>query len=110
MSIQIETKRDVMRHTAQRVVTAACLAVGMLGTMLLLRFGTNVKAQVSVADVMTFDLFAGLFISAIVCAVLTYRSGLLMMALTQTRRELARISQTDQLTGLLNRRGFNAAA
>ncbi|MBV9971107.1 MAG: GGDEF domain-containing protein, partial [Xanthobacteraceae bacterium] len=57
-----------------------------------------------------FDLFAGVFISTTVCAVLTYRSGLLMMELTRARRELASISQTDQLTGLFNRRGFNEAA
>lgn len=32
-----------------------------------------------------------------------------MQELTQTRSELARISRTDQLTGLLNRRGFDDA-
>jgi diguanylate cyclase (GGDEF)-like protein len=110
MAILIETKRDVLRHTVHRVVTAACLAVGLLAAMLLIRFGTDLKAEVSVAQVMSFDLFAGFFISTIVCAALTYRSGLLMMALTHTRRELARISQTDQLTGLFNRWGFNEAA
>jgi len=110
MAILIETRRDVLRHTARRVVTAACLAVGILGAMLLFRFGTDLTAEVSVAEVMTFGLFAGLFISTIVCALLTYRSGLLMMELTRARRELARVSQTDQLTGLLNRRGFDEAA
>ena len=33
-----------------------------------------------------------------------------MRDLTLARSELARISHTDQLTGLLNRRGFDAAA
>ena len=33
-----------------------------------------------------------------------------MQELTLTRSELSRISQTDQLTGLLNRRGFDDAA
>lgn len=110
MAIQIETKRDVLRHTGRRVATAACLAVVMLAGMLLVRFGADLKAQVTVAQLFDFDLFAGVFISTTVCAVLTYRSGLLMMELTRARRELASISQTDQLTGLFNRRGFNEAA
>jgi diguanylate cyclase (GGDEF)-like protein len=41
---------------------------------------------------------------------LSDRSALLMQELTLTRSELSRISQTDQLTGLLNRRGFDDAA
>ena len=110
MAIQIETKRDVLRHTGRRVATAACLAVVMLAGMLLVRFGADLKAHVTVGEVFDFDLFAGVFISTTVCAVLTYRSGLLMMELTRARRELASISQTDQLTGLFNRRGFNEAA
>lgn len=110
MAIQIETRRDVLRHTGRRVVTAALLAVLMLTVMLLVRFGTDLKAHVTVGEVFDFDLFAGVFISVTVCAVLTYHSGLLMLELTRTRRELASISQTDQLTGLFNRRGFNEAA
>lgn len=110
MAIQIETQRDVLRHTCRRVVTAALLAVLMLTAMLLVRFGADLKAHVTVAELFDFDLFAGVFISTTVCAVLTYRSGLLMMELTRARRDLASISQTDQLTGLFNRRGFNEAA
>jgi len=110
MAIQIETQRDVLRHTARRVVTAASLAVLMLTAMLLVRFGDDMTVRITVAQVFNFDLFAGVFISATVCALLTYRSALLMMELTHARRELASISQTDQMTGLFNRRGFNEAA
>jgi diguanylate cyclase (GGDEF)-like protein len=110
MPIQIETKRDIVRHTARRVVTAAALAGVMVMSMVLARFGTDLDARITVRDVLGFVPAAGLFISVTVCAVLTYRSGLLMMELTHARRELARVSQTDQLTGLLNRWGFNEAA
>jgi diguanylate cyclase (GGDEF)-like protein len=110
MAIQIETQRDVVRHAGGRVVTAACLAVLMLTVMLLVRFGADLKAHVTVAEVFDFDLFAGVVISTTVCAVLSYRSGLLMMELNHARGELARISQIDQLTGLFNRRGFHEAA
>jgi GGDEF domain-containing protein len=37
-------------------------------------------------------------------------ASLLMQELTLTRSELSRISQTDQLAQLLNRRGFDDAA
>jgi len=110
MAIQIETQRDILRHTARRSVTAAGLAGVMIMSMLLLHFGTDLDARISVRQVITFVPPAGLFIAVTVCALLTYRSGLLMMELTHARRELARVSQTDQLTGLLNRRGFDEAA
>ncbi|MBV9457767.1 MAG: GGDEF domain-containing protein [Bradyrhizobium sp.] len=110
MPIPIETQRDVLRYTGRRVLTAALLAVLMLTAMLLVRFGDDLRAPITVGEVFDFDLFAGVFISVTVCALLTYRSGLLMMELTRARRELASISQTDQLTGLFNRRGFNEAA
>src|SRR6202008_2834325 len=41
---------------------------------------------------------------------LSYRSARLMQQLTEMRSEMSRISQTDQLTGILNRRGFDDAA
>jgi PleD family two-component response regulator len=41
---------------------------------------------------------------------LSDRSALVMQELALTRAELFRISRTDQLTGLLNRRGFDEAA
>ena len=110
MPIRIETQRDIVRHTARRVVAASALAVAMIMALLLFHFGTDLDARITVRQVMTFIPPAGLFIAATVCALLTYRSGLLMMELTHARRELARMSQTDQLTGLLNRRGFDGAA
>lgn len=110
MAVQIDTKRDVLRRTGRRVATAASRAVVMLTTMLLVRFGPDLTAHVTIAEVFNFDLFAGVLISTTVCAVLSYRSGLLMMELTRARRELASISQTDQLSGFFNRRGFNEVA
>ena len=110
MAIQIEAQRDVLRYTGRRAVVAAGLAVLMLTAMLLLRFGADPTARVTVAQVFEFNMVAGIFIAVTVSAALTYRSALLMMELTHARRKLACISQTDQLTGLLNRRGFNETA
>jgi diguanylate cyclase (GGDEF)-like protein len=110
MAIQIDTRRDVLRHTGRRMITATCLSVAMVTSMLLLYFGFDLEVRITVGQALTFVVLAAGFIAMTVCAILTYRSGLLMMELTHARRELAHISQTDQLTGLLNRRGFNEAA
>ncbi|MDB5581598.1 MAG: hypothetical protein JWR80_6774 [Bradyrhizobium sp.] len=41
---------------------------------------------------------------------MSYRANLALQHLPLARAELWRISRTDQLTGLLNRRGFDEAA
>ena len=49
-------------------------------------------------------------VSASLSGAMSYRSALLLRQLTLTRAELVRMSRTDPLTGLLNRRGFDDAA
>ncbi|MBI5262646.1 MAG: GGDEF domain-containing protein [Bradyrhizobium sp.] len=109
MSIQISTHGDVLRHTARRVATAVGLTLLMAGSMLLLHFGPDFDATVRVGHMDVFSLVIAAAISAALTAFLSYRSALLMRELTLTRAELSRISQTDELTGLLNRRGFDDA-
>ena len=46
----------------------------------------------------------------LVAPVVSWRNLTLMTALDRARQELARVAATDQLTGLLNRRGFEEAA
>jgi diguanylate cyclase (GGDEF)-like protein len=110
MPIQITTHGDALRHTARRVVVAASLAVVMTAATMLLHLGTDLDASVRVGYVMISSICAAVAISALLAGALTYRSALLMQELTLTRSELSRLSHTDQLTGLLNRRGFDAAA
>jgi diguanylate cyclase (GGDEF)-like protein len=110
MAIRIETHSDVIRYTARRTSGAVAVSVVMAAIMILAWFGTDLAAPVAVGAVLAFGLFCGVFITTMVCGAMTYRSGLLVLELTHARRELARISRTDQLTGLLNRRGFNDAA
>jgi diguanylate cyclase (GGDEF)-like protein len=52
----------------------------------------------------------GVIVSALLAAGLSYRSALVMQELALKRAELLHVSRTDQLTGLLNRRGFDEAA
>ncbi|GLR89429.1 hypothetical protein GCM10007857_61420 [Bradyrhizobium iriomotense] len=110
VTIQIATHGDVLRHTARRAAIAASLTIVMTASTLLLHLGTDFSATVSVGYIIGFSLCVATAISASLSGALSYRSGLLMQELTLTRSELARISQTDQLTGLFNRRGFDDAA
>ncbi|WGD52629.1 GGDEF domain-containing protein [Bradyrhizobium sp. CB1650] len=110
MTIQISTHGDVLRHTGKRVVVAAGLTIVMTAASLVLCLGSDFSATVTVGYVAGFDLCIATVISASLSAALSYRSALLMKELSLTRSELARISQTDQLTSLFNRRGFDEAA
>jgi len=110
MSFHITTHKDVLRHTARRVAIASGLTIVMTSAITLLTLGTNPDALVPVGYVIIMSLAAATTISASLSGALSYRSALLMQQLTLMRGELARISQTDQLTGLLNRRGFDEAA
>jgi diguanylate cyclase (GGDEF)-like protein len=107
---QISTHSDVLRHTGKRAAIAAGLNIVMTVAIVLLHFGTDMKATVSVGYIFGFSLCIGTVISLSLAGSMSYRSALLMRELTLTRSELARISQTDQLTGLFNRRGFGDAA
>jgi diguanylate cyclase (GGDEF)-like protein len=110
MGIQITTHRDVLRHTARRVGVAVGLTIVMTAAITLLHLGPNPAALVRVDDVIIMSILAATSVSAALSGIMTYRSALLMQELTLTRTELSRISQTDQLTQLSNRRGFDDAA
>ena len=110
MTIHITSHDDVLRHTARRVALAATLAVVITAATVLAQFGSDLDATVPVGYIMISSICAAAAISTLLAGALSYRSALVMQELTQTRSELARISHTDQLTGLLNRRGFDDAA
>ena len=110
MTFQIRTRSDALRHTAGRVAVAVGLTVVMTAVTMLLQLGTDLDASVGVGKVIFSTICAAVAISAVLAGGLSLRSALLMRDLTLARSELARISRTDQLTGLLNRRGFDEAA
>jgi diguanylate cyclase (GGDEF)-like protein len=110
MSIQITTHSDVLGYTARRVAIASGLSLVLTLAVTVIYLGTDPAALVRTGDVILMSLFAATTISASLSGALGYRSAKLMQQLTLMRSELSRISQTDQLTGLLNRRGFDEAA
>ena len=110
MTIQLITHRDVLRHTAMRVLVAVSLTIALTLAMTLMQFGTDPRASVRAGFVTVSVVGIGIIVSALLTGGLSYRSALVMQELALTRAELLRISRTDQLTGLFNRRGFDEAA
>jgi diguanylate cyclase (GGDEF)-like protein len=106
----IITRSDVLRNTAQRVAIATITTVFLTLIMLGLTYGIDPTVNLSLSNVALHSVLIGSTIAALLTGILTYRSGLLMMDLNLARAELLRISHTDQLTGLLNRRGYDVAA
>ena len=110
MTFQIATRGDALRHTAGRVAVTVSLTVVMTTATMLFQLGTDLNASVGVGAVIISTVCAAVVISALLAGGLSFRSALLMRDLTLARSELAQISRTDQLTGLLNRRGFDESA
>jgi diguanylate cyclase (GGDEF)-like protein len=110
MATELTTHRDALRYVASCVGIAAGLTVVLTGAMIIATIGTDPKATVSVGFVMTDGLTISFVISVLLTGALSYRSALMMRELNLARSELRRISRTDQLTGLLNRRGFEETA
>jgi diguanylate cyclase (GGDEF)-like protein len=110
VSIQIVTHKDVVRHTVGRVVIVVSLTVAVSWLMITLQLGTDPDATVRVGYVTVSVIIVGAIVAALLTSALAYHTALMMQELTLTRAEMQRVSCTDQLTGLLNRRGFDEAA
>jgi diguanylate cyclase (GGDEF)-like protein len=110
MTLHISTHGDALRHTARRIGLASALAVVFTATAVLMQMGTDLDATVRVGFVLVSNICTAGAIASLLTGALAYRSSLVMRDLTLARSELSRLSHTDKLTGLLNRRGFDAAA
>jgi len=101
------TTRQALRRTA------ALTAVSVLGSLALFLLamqifhGVNSRVTIKAVD---FWRFGSILAPMIVCPLVCYRSSKLIENLRLSRDAFAALSQTDQLTGLLNRRGFDVAA
>lgn len=110
MANDIITHRDALRHTMGRSAVSVGLTVLLTLSLCFLQFGSDPDALVRVGFVTKSSILISMMISGLLTAALSYRSALTMRELALTRAELQRISGTDQLIGLLNRRGFDQAA
>jgi diguanylate cyclase (GGDEF)-like protein len=73
-------------------------------------FGLDLSAAVPVSKVVSFGLIMAAAVPAIICPLMRYPTIMAVRERDRAHAELRRLAQTDQLTGLLNRRGFSAAA
>lgn len=110
MKLEIFTQADAIRHAVRRMAVAICSTAALSWIMIAFAFGTNSNKSVSVGNVTVFGVTIGIIIAALLAGLLSYRSGVAMKELNQARAELLEMSHTDQLTGLLNRRGYKVAA
>lgn len=110
MPRQIVTHQDAIRYAVSRVAVSAVVTAVVTSAFLLCDLGTNARELVPVGAVVQSSLVVAIVVSALLAGALSYRSAMLMRQLTATRSELVRISRTDPLTGLLNRRGFDDEA
>jgi diguanylate cyclase (GGDEF)-like protein len=107
---ELITRKHVLRRTAAHVALAVGSTVVFGSLTAVLLFGSDPDQKVSVGFVMISTLAIGIVASALLAGGMSYRSSITLQQLTLARAELLRLSRTDHLTGLLNRRGFNEAA
>jgi len=96
----IQTQREVLRHTAKRMAIAVSLTAVMTLATVTLQLGTDPDAVVRVGHVLTLSLCAASAISAFLSGALSYRSALLMKELTLTRAELFSDIENRQIGGI----------
>ena len=107
MSVQLMSDRDVLRRTAIHVAVAVCATLALFWAISsLLNSSGPIIGACSPCSGLALIVIAPVLLAG----GMSYRSSRLMQELTAARSELWRISRTDQLTGLLNRRGFDEEA
>lgn len=108
--INIRTRRDAWRHIASKAAAAVSCTVVLTASGILLAFGWHLDAQVRLLSVLIVIIPVNIIIAASITMTMAYRSAVMVWELQATRAQLLRISRTDPLTGLLNRRGYDEAA
>ncbi len=107
-------KREIRMDALVRTAVATAIAVTISAVISLvstaLVFGLDMSAAVTVAAVYKFGLLAAVIVPLSICPFMRYPTIVAVSDLDRAQAELRRVAQTDQLTGLLNRRGFSAAA
>jgi diguanylate cyclase (GGDEF)-like protein len=107
-------KHGLRKDAVIRAAIATAIAIAISTVMSLLAmavgFGLDMDATITIASVYKFGLIAGVVVPLSICPFMRYPTIVAVIDLDRAQQELRRVAQTDQLTGLLNRRGFSAAA
>ena len=105
-----EFRNDALVRTAVAAAIAVVISVAISLMSTALVFGLDMNAAVTVATVYKFGILAAVVVPLVICPFMRYPTIVAVSDLDRAQAELRRVAQTDQLTGLLNRRGFSAAA
>jgi diguanylate cyclase (GGDEF)-like protein len=110
MRHDVITKAQVFRRVF--LVTAISVVSSFVLTLLAMRivYGANSNTMIPVAEFENFVFALSILAPTLICPPVCYKSAKLVHDLNLARSELQVLAQTDQLTGLLNRRGFDAVA
>jgi diguanylate cyclase (GGDEF)-like protein len=108
--MKLELRKDALVRTAiaTGVAVAMSAIISLVSTALV--FGIDLNATITVAAVYKFGMLAAVMVPLSICPFMRYPTVVAVSDLDRAHAELRRVAQTDQLTGLLNRRGFAAAA
>jgi diguanylate cyclase (GGDEF)-like protein len=101
------------QHTVRRIAVVTSIAVSMslvitLPAMIYV-FGLDPDATIKVSLAFKFGIAIAVVAPALVCPATSYKIAMTIRERDRAHTELRRLADTDQLTGLLNRRGFDAA-
>jgi diguanylate cyclase (GGDEF)-like protein len=107
---EIMTNGDTFRHIARSTVVSILVAVIMSFFAMVVVFGLDLDATVRVGKVFIFGVAAPTFAALFICPLIAYPTILAIRDRNRMQIELQRLSQTDHLTNLFNRRGFDNAA
>jgi diguanylate cyclase (GGDEF)-like protein len=108
MKRQIRKDALVLTALATAIAVAVSAVISLVSTALV--FGLDMNATVTVAAIYKFGILAAVMVPLSICPFMRYPTIVAVSDLDYAHAELRRVAQTDQLTGLLNRHGFSAAA
>ncbi len=101
---------DAIFRVAIVTVASVLLSIAITACATLMFFGVGFGNAVKIGEVWRFSMAAGIGVPALVCPLVAWRMILMMRDLSEARAALDLASRTDQLTGLLNRRGLDLEA
>jgi diguanylate cyclase (GGDEF)-like protein len=93
---------------ATAAAVAMSAAITVLGSTVV--FGADPHTMISARHALIFGLVVSTLAPMLICPIVHYRIIATVQERDRAHAALHRIAQTDQLTGLLNRRGFEIAA
>jgi diguanylate cyclase (GGDEF)-like protein len=105
-TIKAKIFRRVFVQTAISIMGSIALSLLTMHVI----FGSKPEIIMTAAEFRALGVFFSILVPILICPLLAYRSSRLIQDLKIARDRLDILAKTDELTGLLNRRGFDAAA